>query len=468
MLDRRRPRRAHRRLPRRADHADPRPRPDEGPVARLRPHLRPPGRGLPRAGARAGREDRRQRRRPQPGRAGRAVPRGRAGGSAWTPAIAHVEGDDLLDRAATSTSALPARQAADRQRLPRRASASPPPSGPVPTWWSPAGSPTPRWWSGPAVARFGWAPTSYDELAGAPVAGHVLECGTQATGGNFSGSSTRRAGLARRSASRSPRSRADGSCVITKHPGTGGEVTVDTVTAQLVYEIQSPGYLGPDVTTHLDTVPLERRRARPGPDLRRPRLRPAGHAQGLRSTSSAASATPPSWCWSASTSTRRPPGCVPRSTPRCAARTAGRRRVVARPHRPRGRRHRGGRVLPAPGHRPRPGPAGGRQGVHRPAGRARARVLPGLHPHRPPAPATPYGVYRPAFVPPLRRRAARCTPVVRGRAGRRPSPTRHHRAGLVAVADACSVRAAAAEDAGPDPARAARAARARPVRRQGR
>ncbi len=108
---------------------------------------------------------------------------------------------------------------------------------------------------GAGVAHFGWTSTSYDELAGAVVAGHVLECGTQATGGNFSGFRTLEhtgkplgfplAELA-----------ADGSSVITKHDGTGGAVTVDTVTAQLVYEIQSTRYLGPDVTTNLDSVQL--------------------------------------------------------------------------------------------------------------------------------------------------------------------------------------------------------------------
>ena len=60
---------------------------------------------------------------------------------------------------------------------------------------------------GPAVAHFGWTRTSYDELAGAVVAGHVIECGTQATGGNFAGIRPRRRG---RSASRSPRSRPTG------------------------------------------------------------------------------------------------------------------------------------------------------------------------------------------------------------------------------------------------------------------
>ncbi|GAA4749181.1 DUF1446 domain-containing protein [Nocardioides endophyticus] len=113
---------------------------------------------------------------------------------------------------------------------------------------------------GPAVAHHGWTLTSYDELAGAVVAGHVLECGTQATGGNFSGFKTLRHD--RPEILQSPLGfpiaeiAADGSCVITKHDGTGGAVTVDTVTAQLLYEIQSTRYLNPDITTRLDTVEL--------------------------------------------------------------------------------------------------------------------------------------------------------------------------------------------------------------------
>jgi hypothetical protein len=108
---------------------------------------------------------------------------------------------------------------------------------------------------GPAVAHHSWSPTSYDELAGAVVAGHVLECGTQATGGNFSGF---RALPDHRKPLGFPVAElaADGSSVITKHDGTGGMVTVDTVTAQLLYEIQSTRYLNPDVTAHLDTVRL--------------------------------------------------------------------------------------------------------------------------------------------------------------------------------------------------------------------
>ncbi|MCW2847308.1 MAG: hypothetical protein JWR90_1282 [Marmoricola sp.] len=108
---------------------------------------------------------------------------------------------------------------------------------------------------GPAVWRFGWTPERYDELAGAVVAGHVIECGTQATGGNFSGFlDLPRDGqplgfpIAELSV--------DGSCVITKHAGTGGLVSVDTVTAQLMYEVQSQHYLGPDVTVDLTTIEL--------------------------------------------------------------------------------------------------------------------------------------------------------------------------------------------------------------------
>jgi hypothetical protein len=110
---------------------------------------------------------------------------------------------------------------------------------------------------GPAAAYFGWTPEQYDELAGAVVAGHIIECGAQATGGNFSGfralpaeSRAKPLGFPIAEIAR------DGSCVITKHDGTGGAVTVDTVTAQLVYEIQSVRYLGPDVTTDLTSISL--------------------------------------------------------------------------------------------------------------------------------------------------------------------------------------------------------------------
>lgn len=116
---------------------------------------------------------------------------------------------------------------------------------------------------GPAVAHHGWSPDQHDALAGAVVAGHVLECGTQATGGNFSGfAALPEAARARPLGFPLAELAADGSCVVTKPPGTGGAVTVDTVTAQLMYEIQSTRYLGPDVTVDLASVAL----AQAGPD----------------------------------------------------------------------------------------------------------------------------------------------------------------------------------------------------------
>ena len=116
---------------------------------------------------------------------------------------------------------------------------------------------------GPAVAHHGWAADDHDALAGAVVAGHVLECGTQATGGNFSGFATLPDdALARPLGFPLAEVAADGSCVVTKHDGTGGAVTVDTVTAQLLYEVQSTRYLGPDVVVDLATIEL----APDGPD----------------------------------------------------------------------------------------------------------------------------------------------------------------------------------------------------------
>ncbi|MGW5435419.1 acyclic terpene utilization AtuA family protein [Nocardia asteroides] len=107
---------------------------------------------------------------------------------------------------------------------------------------------------GPAAAHFGWGRTDYDALAGAVVAGHVIECSTQATGGNFAFFTE--LGDIGRPGFPIAEIRRDGSSVITKHDGTGGAVTVDTVEAQLMYEIQSVRYAGPDVTTRLDSITL--------------------------------------------------------------------------------------------------------------------------------------------------------------------------------------------------------------------
>ncbi|CRZ18533.1 acyclic terpene utilization AtuA family protein [Mycolicibacterium neworleansense] len=113
---------------------------------------------------------------------------------------------------------------------------------------------------GPAAAHFGWKATDYDALAGAVAAGHVIECGTQATGGNYSFFSEipdlGRPGFPIAEIS------ADGSSVITKHAGTGGQVSVGTVTAQLLYEITGARYANPDVTLRVDSLQL----SQDGPD----------------------------------------------------------------------------------------------------------------------------------------------------------------------------------------------------------
>ncbi|MFD1934225.1 acyclic terpene utilization AtuA family protein [Nonomuraea mangrovi] len=108
--------------------------------------------------------------------------------------------------------------------------------------------------TGPGIWRYGWRPDDLDALAGSVVAGHVIECGCQATGGNYSFfhevPDLAHCGFPL------VELHEDGSSVITKHPGTGGMVSVGTVTAQLLYEIGSPRYLGPDVVARFDTIEL--------------------------------------------------------------------------------------------------------------------------------------------------------------------------------------------------------------------
>jgi len=122
--------------------------------------------------------------------------------------------------------------------------------------------------AGPAAWWHGWSPGDWDQLAGAVLAGHIIECGPHATGGNFSGFTA----VPNPQVPGFPIAEiaADGTSTITKHTGDGGTVTTDTVTAQLVYEIQGPRYLNPDVTTHLDHVAL----TQDGPD----RVRVSGAA----------------------------------------------------------------------------------------------------------------------------------------------------------------------------------------------
>ena len=107
---------------------------------------------------------------------------------------------------------------------------------------------------GPGMWAFGWGPEDLDQLAGALVAGHIIECGAQCTGGNYA--FFERVPQPERVGFPIAELQADGSAVITKHPGTGGMVTVGTVTAQLLYEVGGPRYHNPDVTARLDTIEL--------------------------------------------------------------------------------------------------------------------------------------------------------------------------------------------------------------------
>jgi hypothetical protein len=128
---------------------------------------------------------------------------------------------------------------------------------------------------GPAAWRFGWQRDDWDRLAGAVAVGHVIECGAQATGGNY-------AFFGEVPGLEHPgfpiaEMQADGSAVITKHPGTGGLVSVGTVTAQLLYEIAGPLYANTDVVADFSTIELEQQgpdrvrlsgvRGRPAPDM---------------------------------------------------------------------------------------------------------------------------------------------------------------------------------------------------------
>lgn len=128
---------------------------------------------------------------------------------------------------------------------------------------------------GPAMAHFGWAADDWDRLARATMAGHLLECGAQVTGGYYADPGIKDvAGLARLGY---PIAEMDsnGECVITKPVGTGGRVDEHIVKEQLLYEVHDPAaYVTPDVVADLSHAQVEQI----GPD--RVRLRGVvGHAR---------------------------------------------------------------------------------------------------------------------------------------------------------------------------------------------
>jgi len=109
---------------------------------------------------------------------------------------------------------------------------------------------------GPCAARFGWSAADYDRIAGATIAGHLIECGTQACGGF----STDWLDLPDNLSIGFPVAEvsSDGSCVVTKPAGSGGAVTPQTVKEQLLYEVGDPGnYLSPDATVSFLTLRVD-------------------------------------------------------------------------------------------------------------------------------------------------------------------------------------------------------------------
>jgi hypothetical protein len=108
---------------------------------------------------------------------------------------------------------------------------------------------------GPAAWHYGWARDDYDRLSSMVVAGHILECGPQATGGNYA--FFREVPGLEHPGFPLAEIEPDGSFVVTKHPGTGGQVSIGTVTAQLLYEIAGPEYANPDAVARFDTIRLD-------------------------------------------------------------------------------------------------------------------------------------------------------------------------------------------------------------------
>ncbi|OGE48669.1 hypothetical protein PENARI_c026G04453 [Penicillium arizonense] len=102
-----------------------------------------------------------------------------------------------------------------------------------------------------------WSETDYDYLAGALVSGHLIECSSYVTGGNFSGFDRYPIDTFVQPGFPIAEIDADGSCIIAKHPGTGGMINVDTVRCQFLYELQGNVYLNSDVSAILDDIIVE-------------------------------------------------------------------------------------------------------------------------------------------------------------------------------------------------------------------
>jgi hypothetical protein len=109
---------------------------------------------------------------------------------------------------------------------------------------------------GPMIHEFGWSPEDYDKLAASTVAGHIAECGAQCTGGNYT--NWRDVKDFVRIGYPVIEGQSDGTFVVTKHEGTGGMVTRNTVVSQLLYEMGDPNrYLGPDCAADFTSAKVE-------------------------------------------------------------------------------------------------------------------------------------------------------------------------------------------------------------------
>jgi len=116
---------------------------------------------------------------------------------------------------------------------------------------------------GPAIAHFGWGPEEWDKLAGATMAGHLLECGAQVTGGYFADPGRKDVPGMENIGFPIAEIAADGSCIVGKAAGTGGLVDCRTVKEQLLYEVHDPAaYITPDVVADITEATV----AQAGPD----------------------------------------------------------------------------------------------------------------------------------------------------------------------------------------------------------
>ena len=173
--------------------------------------------------------------------------------------------------------------------------------------------------------------------------------------------------------------------MITKHPGTGGAVTVETVTAQLLYEIGGPRYLGPDVTSRFDTITLTQDGAGPGADHRRAGRGTAGHRRKVCMNTLAGFRNSATFVLCGLDIDAKAELARRQLTAEVGD---GRRHLDPRPHRPRRRRHRGNRQRAAArddhdhGHQ-------ARQGFLPRLRRVGAGVLPRVHTHRAARPTAP-------------------------------------------------------------------------------